>query len=218
MSRRVRIIAALTVVGVVAAGAAAITGTGHAAGTSVASAKLSVFRPSELPPVCTPHSQTVAAAADTYINQLQSTTNYGTAGTLNVNGRANRANRTFVRFTLPTAPAGCTLGGATLRLFNTSATAGRTLDVYRSTISWTETGLTWSTTGATGTAGTAVGTTSAAGWQQWTVTTHVQSLYSGTNTGFVVRDSNETQSSQTPQVFASREAASDQPQLVLQWQ
>ena len=219
MPRRLRLLALVAVIAALSAGAG-VAATGYAAGTSVASNRLSVFRPSALPPACSPHSQTLTAVADTYINQSAVGTNYGSSTTLGVNGRVNQNQRTLVRFTLPTAPTGCTMASATLRMNASSFTTARTLNVFRAGSAWAEDTVTWTswTANASTSVGTAVTAASATGWVQWTVTTHVQSHYSGTNHGFVIRDSNETQNGQTPQVFVSKEAAANKPELVLQWQ
>ena len=187
---------------------------GHAAGIPVASSRVSVFKPAGLPPVCT--SQTVVAAADAWINEQQGTTNYGTGAVLNVTSRNGRTARTLLQFTLPAAPTGCTLSSATLRVYNATPAAGRTIAAYRAATAWTEAGVTWDTAPAT--AGTAVNVTSvaAAGYLQWTVTTHVQSLYSGSNFGFILRDSNEVGTTVFTQAFDSR-TATNKPELVLQW-
>lgn len=188
---------------------------GHAAGMNVTSAKLSAFRPSGLPPVCVATTQTLTASADTWVNENSTGTNYGGATTMTVMGRTSRNARALVRFTLPTAPSGCTLSGAQLRLYAGSVTTGRTLSAYRAAASWTETGVTWATAPAT--TGTAVDTTVAAvGWLEWAVAAHVQAQYSGTNTGFIVRDFSETGNGNTAQTIDTREGT-NKPQLVLQW-
>ena len=49
---------------------------------------------------------------------------------------------------------------------------------------------------------------------QWNVTTQVQGMYSGSNYGFLVRDQTENGAG-FEQQFDSREAGSNQPELVL---
>ncbi len=51
---------------------------------------------------------------------------------------------------------------------------------------------------------------------QWPVTTLVQTMYSGTNNGFIVHDANEGGTTTFTQIYDSRDTA-NQPQLVLQW-
>ena len=201
----------LALAGVMVAG-----GVGHAAGTPVASVGLSTFRPSGLPPACTPQSQTVTAAADSWVSQSSPNATNGAATTLTVTSRTGSRNaRALVRFTLPTAPTGCTLTAATLRLDASSATTGRTMAVYRAGATWAEDTVTWNTQPAM--AGTAVNAAATAGWMQWAVTTQVQAMFSGTNTGFVLRDATENLSNPgASQQFSSRESA-NAPELVLQW-
>jgi len=172
---------------------------------------LSVFRPSGLPPSC--QSQTLVASADTFVQSAQPTTPSGSATTLSVNGRSSSLARALVSFTLPAMP-GCTLSSATLRIYNGTPTAGRTIAVYRAAGAWTE-ATTWNTAPAT--TGTAVTAAAATGTMQWNVTAQVQAQYAGTNNGFIVRDNTETQNGQSPQTFSSRENAANKPELVLTW-
>ena len=77
-------------------------------------------------------SQLVAPAADSYVDQGSPTANNGTSADLFVQSKSGNANkRTLVRFNLPSIPAGCSLTGATLKLFSTAEITGRTIDVYR---------------------------------------------------------------------------------------
>lgn len=194
---------------------------GHAASPGVTSQRLTGWK-SATAVTCTPSSVTVAASADATVDQASPTTAHGAAATLKVRAETllplltllDTNARTLVRFTLPTVPDLCAVTGATLRL-NASATAGsRTLEVLRASASWTEGTVTWAT--QPGTAGTAVTTASGTGWRSWTVTAHVNALYSGSNTGFVVRDANESPLLQSyEQVFASRTAGASQPELIV---
>ena len=164
-------------------------------------------------------SQTVVASTDAWIDEANPTVNNGGTNPLNVQSRnANRNRRALVRFTLPSTPVGCTVTAATLRLYANSSTAGRTIDVYRASAAWNEGTVTWNT--RPGTTGTAVGSASlgVAGWQQWTVTTHVIAQYT-TNNGFVIRDSTESENpGQLQQVYRSREAGgtpNNRPELIV---
>ena len=118
-----------------------------------------------------------------------------------------------MQFALPTTPSGCTLTGATLRMYNSSGTTGRTIQVLRVTAAWNET-VTWNTQPATtGTAATATSSTTV-GWRTWTITAIVQAMYSGTNNGLLPRDATENASTAQDQRYHSREAAND-PELVV---
>lgn len=203
---------ALTVAVGVVAGSSTTPQVGHATGMAVASERLSTFRPTELPADC---PQTViTAGSDTWVNEQQSTSNFGTRASLNVSARAGRRARTLLHFTLPAAPAGCTLASATLRVYNASATTTRSVSVVRAAATWAELGVTWDTQPAM--TGTAVTAAAVVGWMQWTVTNHVQALYAGTNTGFVLLDAVEDGTNPSNQAFDSLDAV-NKPELTLQW-
>lgn len=117
---------------------------GAAASLSMASAALTPYRTCLLS--ATPATTTVVADAE--VRQGSPTTNFGTSTTdvVTSSGAANR--RVYVRFDLascvPTIPAGATVRLATLRLYLSALPAVcRTLDIFRATAAWTETGLTW---------------------------------------------------------------------------
>jgi hypothetical protein len=169
---------------------------------------------------CTsPGSQITVATADAWIDEANGTQNNGSVAVLQVQSRsASRNQRSLVRFTLPSMPAGCSVTAATLRLYANSSAAGRTLDVYRAATAWNEGTVTWTT--RPGTTGTAVGSASlgATGWQQWTVTAHVVPQYT-TNDGFVIMDRTEgANGSGQQQVYRSRETGgipNNRPELVV---
>lgn len=191
---------------------------GHAAGVTVSSEPLSTFRPADLPPVCSSH--TLTATADTWVNENKADANtaYGSATQLLVTARTNRNAWALVQFTLPAAPAGCTLTSATLTLNNTPTTGstGRTIQAYRASAAWSESTVTW-TTKPTYVTGTVAQATSAAGSMQWTVTGHVESMYSGSNFGFILKDSVDNAGTTAyTQQFDSRDQPI-KPTLVLQW-
>ena len=94
-----------------------------------------------------------------------------------------------MRFTLPAIPAGCQVTQARLRMYASSYKTGRTLQALRASASWTEGGVNWSNQPAT--TGTAATVASGSGYREWTVTSHVQSMYSTTNHGFLIRDATE---------------------------
>lgn len=210
-----RILAGLAVAALFAVVVAAGAVRGHAAGTPVASGRISTFRPAQLPPKCS--TVTVTADADTYINQEATTTSYGSLSTLAVRARNGGNYRALIHFALPAAPTGCTLASATLRVNNASATTGRVISALAAGQAFTET-TTWAQHTAAPT-GTAVNVNAAAGSMAWTVTTLVQSMYAGPNHGFVLKDATETGAGNTNylQQFTSREGAT-KPQLDLQWQ
>lgn len=161
-----------------------------------------------------PGNQNVGADADAALIQQAPGMNFGTFTASHVQSHSGSRNRrTVLHFALPAIPAGCTLTGATLRLNATSATLGRTLDVYRLAAAWTEAGVTWTNQPAT--TGASSSAPSATGWVQWDVLAQVQAMYSGTNDGFLVRDQYENSGSARLQAYNTREAATNKPELVL---
>ncbi|MCB5165428.1 DNRLRE domain-containing protein [Streptomyces bambusae] len=99
---------------------------------------------------------TVTAAEDTYANAGAPTTNFGTSGSLAVRGSA--LYESYLRFSLPQAPAGTVLKSATLRIKTSSTTGAGTADTVRVvpvTGAWTEAGTTYADRPALG--GTALG-------------------------------------------------------------
>jgi hypothetical protein len=140
----------------------------------------------------------------------------GTSSTLTVRSRNNNNTRALVWFVLPSLPPGCKVESATLRLYINNPAGNRTLQVLRldSAPNWTEAGVTWNNQPApTGAAvSVAAGTTS--GYRSWTVTSMVQAMYSGTNNGFLIRDSSENATGQgVTNQFNSRESGANTPQL-----
>jgi len=153
------------------------------------------------------------------VNRAQPNSNSGTAASLFVRSEnlliLPDDRRTLVEFDLPPIPAHCSLTGADLRLFATSASGGRTIDVYALAGPWTETGVTWSNQPAT--AGPATAGASGTGWRTWDTTSAVAAMYSGTNNGFLVRDRNEGALVAQTQQYQSREGSPDSqdPELAL---
>jgi hypothetical protein len=197
--------------GVLLASAAA---TAIAASNAVTSQKLTAWNAAAN--LCSPQTITATPSRDSDVNQGSPTSNFGTSSDLYVQSKSGSANRrTLVQFTLPAVPAGCSLTAATLRLYNLSGVAGRTIDVYRAAASWTETGVTWNNQPAV--TGTAVGaaSSSSTGYRTWDILAHAQALYSGTNNGFVVRDRTEDAGTSPEQKYQSREGGSNDPELVL---
>jgi hypothetical protein len=163
---------------------------------------------------CTaPGTQTVGADADAYVDQGQPTANFGTDPALVVRSQNGPKDaRVLVHFALPSVSF-CAVTSATLRLYASTATTGRTLETYALGGAWGEASVTWNNQPAT--AGSPSLASSATGWVQWDVTSHVQTMYASTNDGFLIKDSVETSSPAKTQTFRSREAPSYQPQLVL---
>jgi large repetitive protein len=161
---------------------------------------------SAAPSFCSGGTQTVIADSDTYVTQATPTTNFGSLYYAITQTGTSANDRTLVHFSLPSIPQYCSLTSAQLRMYAALGTAGRTLDAYAAGSTWTESGATWSTAPATsGSASSAASATS--GWAQWAVTTQVQSMYSGSNTGFVVRDQTENAATTVSNYFWTRNNA-----------
>ncbi|HEY9379057.1 MAG TPA: DNRLRE domain-containing protein [Jiangellaceae bacterium] len=148
------------------------------------------------PTICT----LSAADADSYVSSGSTSSNFGTATTLNVqaSGILGSDMRTFVEFSLSSCsiPASSLVTAASLELYLYAApTAGRTYDAHRVTASWTETGITWSNQpGAAGAATSSVSTGTTDNVRlTWDVTSDVQAFVDGTaNNGWRIRDQDET--------------------------
>ncbi len=167
---------------------------------------------------CPPGGTTLTPSGDSWIDS-SSTMPKGSSSSLMVATSVSANQRVLVRFSLPSLPAACVLASAELRLYNTSPTTGRTIDVYRGDPTaplWAEATVTWGDQPpAVGTAVSSA-TVSTAGWQTWTVTDHVLAHYAGTNNGLILRDSIEGVSPLSEQHYSSREGATP-PELVLAW-
>jgi len=165
--------------------------------------------------VCGGGTQTVNSDADAWVQQDKGTTNNGTGTTMDVKADTNsKIRRSLVHFTLPSIPQYCSVTAAHLRLFASTGATGRTLGAYLAAASWTETGVTWNNQPATSGSAVTAASVATGSTVDWTVTSQVQTLYSGTNTGFIVKDQNETTGT-TTQSFSTREAASNKPALVI---
>ena len=210
---RVLLLAALT--------CTATIGPAHAASLAISSADLTATtRTYGAPVTCT-----LTAVADSYVDGLLATTNFGSSVVLNVNPSAVSTQRSVVRFDLtscsPTIPADAIVQAAELRLTLASLVlATRTIDLRRVTSAWTEAAVTWNSqpsvagpvsASAGVTAGQAAGTV-----VTWTATSDVQSFVTGAaaNVGFRLSDSAEGGLGALLS-FGSREAGSGLPQLVI---
>ena len=162
---------------------------------------------------CSGGTQTASAAADSWVDQLLSVVNFGSDTALNVQSLALDNRRLLVRFTLPSVPSHCSVTAAKLRLFATSAATGRTLNALRIAAAWSESSVTWSNQPAT--TGGAATASSGTGYVEWNVMSQVQAMYSGSNNGLLVTDASEGAIAAAAQAFASREAGSNPPQLVI---
>jgi hypothetical protein len=164
---------------------------------------------------------TLRAAADAHVRDgASSGTNFGTATELSVKRAttAGSTRETYLRFDLSTAPA--TIASAKLRLFgrlgDTSSASLATQVFGASNTTWTETGLTWDNKPATG--ASALGSITVSGataaWYELDLTAFLQAEKSaGRNLVTLVLRNPTASSAQS--LFASDEAASGRPELVV---
>jgi hypothetical protein len=167
---------------------------------------------------CAASPSVLTAAVDATVLSSNGNTNYGTTTTMSVTSSFGTLQRSFLKFTLPSVPSGCSLTAATLTLTTNSSTnsGSRTFQVYRSATSWTENGVTWNNQpGTTGSAATANPNANVGGTTNWNVLSLVQADYAGTNNGYLIKDS--TESGSFTHTFNTREAGSGQPTLTLTW-
>ena len=165
---------------------------------------------------CNGSTQTASATKDAYVDSLLATSNFGSGSSVSVQSSLVTGNqRVLVQFSLPSVPAFCSVTAATLQLYASSSASSRTIDAYAASASWTETGVTWNN--QPGTSGSAASSSSGSGSRTWDVTTEVQGMYSGTNNGFLLRDSSESSAVPKQQAYQSREGTPDSqdPQLTI---
>jgi len=209
----------IVLTGLLTLAAVAAGGTAFATSLTVTSSRLTGWHSAA---GCTPATVTLSAAADTYVDQSNANSNFGSAtdlkirapllGALGVNLGGDRY--TLAQFTLPALEL-CSVTLAKLRLSASSSGAGRNLEVDRVTSAWTQGAVTWNTKpSTTGTA--AVTITSGTGYREWVVTTQVATMYSsGSNNGFMVSDASGLSLLSPEQIYNSDESGTNKPQLVV---
>jgi CSLREA domain-containing protein len=161
---------------------------------------------------------TVFAAADAWLDQNSPATNSGSDAILKIRSNGSGDNlRALVRFVLPgNVPDGCIVQSATLRLFASSATPGRTLEVLRVADSWVEGLVNWSNQPTT--TGPAATTASDLGYLEWNITSQVQAMVDmDINRGFLIRDAVEGGSGAEQQFHSREQSENSPPELVLQF-
>jgi hypothetical protein len=170
-----------------------------------------------LPPqTCQEASGTAAAEADTWIDEHSPVDNQGADSTLKVQSKAPSENlRALVRFALPSAPSGCVVESATLRLYAASGAPDRALQALRLVSAWGENNVTWGNQPQT--TGTPALTTGGLGYLEWNVTSQAQAMYAGSNYGFLIRDAAEGDVGGAEQQLHSREKLESPPELVLRF-
>ena len=154
---------------------------------------------------------TLVASADTFVDQAQAGSSFGTAATMRIQDRNGAHRRSFARFDVASCvPAGALVVSASLRArLSTAPRATRTYEARRATSAWSESSLSWSTqpaaaaTSATASTGTTDGVT-----LEWAVTDDVQRFADGTaNNGWRIADQAEGANSRREGAFDTRESA-----------
>jgi CSLREA domain-containing protein len=154
----------------------------------------------------------VPADFDSWVKQASPSANFGTEAILKVESQAGANERALVHFDLPPVPPGCKLVSATLRLYSSSMTDGRTLEAVRLASDWSELGVSWANQPAT--AGAAASTQSGLETREWDVLEQTRAMYSQGEHGFLIRDSLENAVGE--QSFHSGEKGPEHPpELVL---
>jgi hypothetical protein len=161
----------------------------------------------------------ICASADSYIQQESSDRNNGSADWLRVGYSAGpdmSYARALARFDLGLIPPGSTVLSAAFEAYLTSSAGATlvTLDVFRVTGAWTESGVTWNNqpaVAASAESSAAVGTVN--GYKSWNVTSLAQGWVSGSlaNHGLALRG---PAAAYYTRAFSSREA-SQCPRLAL---
>lgn len=160
-----------------------------------------------------PGTQSTASDdADSYVDSGAATSNFGTVNPIKFDGAGSRPKRAYIHFALPAAPHNCSVTAATLSLTISGAPGGHTVNVFQAAGSWTESGINWNN--QPGSTGSAASLPSANGVRSFNVTSQTQALYSGTNTGFLVRDAVESGGGSNENIN-SREASSGAPTLTI---
>ena len=161
---------------------------------------------------------TLSPVADAHVRDGTSAgTNFGTATALEQKNSTTAGNnrRTFLRFAID--GLGSTIGSATLRLDGSSVTSAKLIGVYAvGDTSWGETTITFNnapTIGAKQGASKSVGLTAA--YVEWDVTGYLQAQKTAGATAVSFEVKQDVANNEGPTTFASREAASNRPQLVV---
>jgi parallel beta-helix repeat protein len=185
----------------------------------------------DIPLNCDEANITLTSAADGWVDEVVPAENYLFMTELTVRSAAvgdptavppepviGQNARALFRFTVPNDAAGCTLESATLRLYSSSSTEGRSLlakplATPASGIPWKESQLTWNSQPspiagydpATGSSGD--------GFREFDVKAHVVAMQSGAlaNNGWVIQDASESDPEGGDQTFLSREMPQDPP-------
>jgi subtilisin family serine protease len=161
----------------------------------------------------------IGAAADAYVRDGSSAgSNFGTATTLQAktSGAAGNSRWSYLRF--PLGGVGGAVASARLRLHGSrSQTSAVTLAAFGvSNTSWSETAITWNNKPALGPKqGDSVLVTPTARRYEWDVTAFVKAQRAAGATAVTLAIKMDQSVNDSPDSFASREASSNRPELVV---
>ena len=160
-----------------------------------------------------PSSCSSTATQDTYIDAQHKNNTHGSDNPLVVIA-SSKPTYTLVQFT-PCAPANAKILSATLQLTLTASPGSVPYGVYPMNAAWSESSS-WNTSGADVGTSSITSTTASGGTVSWSLTSQVQAIVDGGgNNGWAIGD--DSGSAFQSSSFASREAGSNPPTLVLSY-
>lgn len=158
---------------------------------------------------------------DTYIDQVNQNSNYGSSAIMQINPKQNYLKRSLIRFDLSTIPMGSDVQTAKLYIYIESVPPYGAYSLYNLTSDWSESAVTWlsrdgihnwSSPGgdfSSSNAGTAA-TPSAPGWMLWWVNKAVQGWITDgqANYGWCIKDKREREKNNYSGSLATKESLS----------
>jgi hypothetical protein len=156
-----------------------------------------------------PGTQTTTPSQAAYVDESQPTSNFS-AQHLRV--RSGNRTRALVRFSPPAIPTGCTVTAASLRFYAETKQGTRNLEAVRVNANWAEGSVTWANQPATTGTAVTVPNGTGSGFLSWDVTAQAQTMYAGSDYGWLVRDAVESDAT-NEQTFRGRDGDVTQPQL-----
>ncbi|HEV2951758.1 MAG TPA: DNRLRE domain-containing protein, partial [Actinomycetota bacterium] len=182
--------------------------------------------PGGTPISCDEANLTLTPNADGWADQVVPLENFWVHTELNVRSGATVPDtgpiapenaRAFFRFGLQSDAPDCELESATLRLYSSSHTEGRTLVAVPLAETWKESTLNWVTQPDPVTGAVGATTEAGEGYREFDVKAHVEAILAGTlpSHGWVIRDHSENDPEGGDQTFISREQPQDPPEITL---
>ena len=164
---------------------------------------------------------TLIAAADSYINSIYPSNNYGSAGTLYVGLQStSKITRSLVLFNLSPVPENATILSANLDLYrSTGSTSPPSLNIaaFRPLSNWEENKITWNNQPGRTPLAKVTPVDSTNGYYRWEITSLVQEWINGDKPNYGVMLAVETEVPPGYRGFFSREAGNFPPRLLIQY-